>query len=116
MPVSSAVKTKRDGLVIHVSCQGNDLWSGHLLEPNALGTDGPLGSLEGARDAIRKIKNSNTWEELRSTGQGISVILGGGIYQLPATFELYEQDSGEENIPIVYSAESGQEMRLIGGE
>ena len=112
---STAVETKQDELVIHVSCHGNDLWSGRLPEPNDLGTDGPLGSLEGARDAIRKIKNSNAWEELRSTSQGINVILSGGIYQLPDAFELHDQDSGEENIPIVYSAELGQEVRLVGG-
>ena len=53
----NAVKTKQDGLTIHVSCSGNDLWSGRLPEPNASGTDGPLVSLEGARDSIRKIKN-----------------------------------------------------------
>ena len=111
----SAVKTKQDGLTIYVSCSGNDLWSGRLPEPNASGTDGPLVSLEGARDSIRKIKNSNAWEELRSTGQGISVILGSGIYQLPTAFELHDQDSGEENIRIVYSAELGQEVRLVGG-
>ena len=116
MPVSSTrVKTKQNELIIHVSCHGNDLWSGCLPEPNALGTDGPLGSLEGARNAIRKIKNSNAWEELRSTGRGINVILSAGIYQLSASFELHDQDSGEESVPVLYSAESGQEVRLVGG-
>ena len=101
MPVSSTTaRTKQDELVIHVSCHGNDLWSGYLPEPNALKTDGPLESLEGARNTIRKIKNSNAWEELRSKGQGINVVLSGGIYQLPASFELYDQDSGEESVPV----------------
>ena len=112
---STTAKTKQDELIIHVSCHGNDLWSGCLPEPNALRTDGPLGSLEGARNAIRKIKNSNTWEELRSKGRGINVVLSSGIYQLSASFELYDQDSGDESVPVVYSAELGQEVRLVGG-
>ena len=39
-----------------VSTSGNDSWSGTLATPNAGRTDGPLASLAGARDAIRRLK------------------------------------------------------------
>ena len=38
----------------HVSPSGNDAWSGSLAEPNAGLTDGPVATLERARDAIRE--------------------------------------------------------------
>jgi hypothetical protein len=43
---------------IFVSPQGNDAWSGKLQTPNAEKTDGPLATLPGARDAVRKLKAS----------------------------------------------------------
>ena len=43
-------------LVLHVSPKGNDQWSGKLTEPNAGRTDGPLATIEGARDALRRLR------------------------------------------------------------
>ena len=37
-------------LVLHVSPNGNDAWTGRLREPNPGRTDGPLASLPGARE------------------------------------------------------------------
>jgi len=42
-----------------VSPKGSDRWSGTLPEPNAAGTDGPLATLEHARDVIRELKTGN---------------------------------------------------------
>ena len=42
---------------LHVAPGGNDAWSGRLAEPNAGKTDGPLATLAGARDAVRKLKS-----------------------------------------------------------
>lgn len=41
---------------LYVSPQSQDAWSGTLAAPNAARTDGPLASLAGARDAIRRRK------------------------------------------------------------
>ncbi len=41
---------------LYVAPDGNDAWSGRLARPNADRTDGPLASLQGARDAIRHQK------------------------------------------------------------
>jgi len=42
-------------LNLYVSPKGSDGWSGCLTKPNSASTDGPLASLAGARDAIRKL-------------------------------------------------------------
>ena len=41
---------------LHVALNGNDAWSGRPAEPNADQTDGPLATISGARDAIRKLR------------------------------------------------------------
>ena len=38
---------------VFVATGGNDAWSGKLAEPNADKTDGPLASLQRARDEAR---------------------------------------------------------------
>ncbi|MBE0542786.1 MAG: hypothetical protein IH623_15625, partial [Verrucomicrobia bacterium] len=43
-------------LVIHVSPRGDDAWSGIPAKPNADKTDGPVATLAGARDALRKAR------------------------------------------------------------
>ena len=47
-----------DSMTFFVSPDGNDSWSGLLKTPAADGRDGPLASLQGARDAIRKAKHA----------------------------------------------------------
>ena len=41
----------------YVSPQGNDRWSGRLEQPNENHTNGPVASLAGARDKIRRLKS-----------------------------------------------------------
>ena len=41
------------GHTVYVSPTGNDSWSGTLSAPNKAGTDGPVASLERARDVAR---------------------------------------------------------------
>jgi len=43
---------------LYVSPQGNDQWSGRLAVPNAEGTDGPLATIAGARDVVRRRKEA----------------------------------------------------------
>ena len=47
--------TAADG---YVARNGNDAWSGKLVEPNAAKTDGPFATLDRARGEIRKMKNA----------------------------------------------------------
>ncbi len=98
-------------LRLYVSRAGNAAWSGTLAEPNAEKSDGPLDSLESARDKIRELKQSEGLPD-----DGVTVLIGGGVYQRSRTFELGEEDSGTERSPIVYRAQPGTEVRLIGGK
>ena len=41
---------------LYVSPDGNDRWSGRLAQPNSERTDGPLATLRGARDHIRRLR------------------------------------------------------------
>ena len=42
--------------MLHVSPQGRDAWSGALEKPNEMQTDGPLATVTGARDAVRRLR------------------------------------------------------------
>ena len=61
---------------LYVSAQGNDRWSGRLAKPNRGRTDGPLASLTGARDAIRRLKSTGPLTE------PVRVAVADGTYRL----------------------------------
>ena len=94
----------------YIAPAGNDEWSGRLAQPNATATDGPFGTLERARDAIRTLKSRGPLP-----AGGVTVELSGGTYELAGPLELTAQDSGTENAPIIYRAAPGETVRLLGG-
>jgi parallel beta-helix repeat protein len=94
---------------LFVAPTGNDGWSGKLQEPNAAKTDGPLASLVGARDAIRRLKAAGPLSE------PIRVVVAGGTYSLAAPVVFEPQDSGTEKAPIVFEAASGARPVFSGG-
>ncbi len=97
---------------LYISTLGNDNWSGRFSTPSSDGSDGPFATLTGARDAIRKLKE--TGKPLQKT---ILVEVGEGIYELPGTFELNEQDSGLDSLSrIIYAGQKGKEVRVTGGK
>ena len=96
-------------LELFVATDGNDLWSGRLPAPNAGQTDGPLASLTGARDAIRRIKHSDGLQ------QPIEVLVRGGVYRMAEPLRLSGGDSGTAECPITYRAYPGEEPLLSGG-
>jgi len=96
--------------VFHVSAAGNDDWSGRLAQANATQTDGPLATLEGARDAIRALKSDSGLP-----AGGVTLQITPGIYQRHTTFELDAQDSGSSEAPIVYRGDRTERPRFMGG-
>ncbi len=96
-------------ITLYVSPEGDDAWSGLLAEPNAERTDGPLASLEGARDAIRALKADG---DLTAP---VEVLVRGGTYRLHRSFVLEPQDSGTEQTPITYAAFPGERPVFSGG-
>ena len=95
-------------LQLHVAVNGNDSWSGCMA--TAQDNDGPLASLEGARQAIRALKETGAFPE-----DGIEVLVHAGLYSMDAPFALTEEDSGTAQAPIVYQAAPGEKVRLLGG-
>lgn len=95
---------------MYVSPQGNDAWSGTLEKANAERSDGPLASLERAREVIRAMKRAP--DGLRDA---VTVELQAGVYELRGSFALATDDSGTADAPITYRAAKGAEVRIVGG-
>jgi hypothetical protein len=85
-----------------VSPGGNDSASGTRAEPFA--------TLEGARNAIRRLKAVSPLPS-----GGITVWIRAGTYLRDATFELMPEDSGTESCPITYRGVDSEQVRLLGG-
>jgi Right handed beta helix region/GH141 insertion domain len=94
---------------LHVAPNGNDAWSGKLRRPNSARTDGPLATLIGARDAIRKLK------QVRPLTEPVNVVVSDGQYQIAAPLELDVEDSGTAQSPISYEAAKGAHPVFSGG-
>jgi hypothetical protein len=98
-------------LTLTVSPAGNDAWSGRLTAPNPARTDGPLASLMGARDAIRKLKAAGGLP----TG-GVIVDVRKGAYEMAGPLQLTGEDSGTAESPVAYRAHPGETVRIVGGK
>jgi parallel beta-helix repeat protein len=83
--------------IVYVSPKGDDSWSGRLPEPNSARTDGPLASIEKARNAARKKSPS-------------MISLGGGDYYLkrPIVFDRHDAD-------LIVTARCNETPVLHGG-
>lgn len=86
---------------LYVSPNGRDAWSGQSPRPNAARTNGPLMSLTGARDAVRRLR-------ARGGERGpVHVVIAGGTYALPTPLVLGPEDAGTSSTPVVYEAAPG---------
>jgi len=87
-----------DALTLYVAPDGNDAWTGTRARPNAARTDGPLASLAGARDTIRRLKARGPL-----TGP-THVRIAAGTYALTEPVVFGPEDGGTAQAPIVYEA------------
>lgn len=94
-----------DGIVLHVAPDGNDSWSGIPAKPTADRSDGPLATMAGARDALRKIQPR----------QAARVLIGDGTYPLAGPVEFGPSDGGTAAAPVTYEAAPGAKPVLSGG-
>jgi len=94
---------------LHVAPDGNDAWSGRLARPNAARSDGPLASLEGAKQALRKLRAA------ANTAGPHRVLVASGQYTLGAPLVLEPEDSGTASAPISYEAAPGASPVFSGG-
>ena len=99
-----------NGLTLHVRPGGDDHWSGALALPNADRTDGPLASLEGARNRIRALRHD------QKTPPGpITVQFATGTYPISGPVVFEPADGGTADAAVVYQAEPGASPVLDGG-
>ena len=83
-----------------VAANGNDSWSGQLPEANADRTDGPLATLNAARDAARRL----------APDKARRILILEGRYFLPEPLELDARDSR-----LTIEAAPGARVVLYGG-
>lgn len=86
-------------LTVHVSPGGRDSWSGRLARPNAAHTDGPVASLIGARDALRRLRPDGTGSA--------SVLVAPGRYSMRDPLVLEPCDGATGGDRVTYSAVPG---------
>lgn len=100
---------RRDhSMVIFVSAtDGNDHWSGRFAFPNHDRADGPLATLDHAREVVESID--------KSTVDRVIVFFRGGTYYLPGTVTFTEADSGTTRTEIVYENFPGESPVFTGG-
>ncbi len=103
-----AMAVSAGAATFYVSPAGKDSWSGKLAEPNRRKTDGPLATIQGARNAVRKLKAAG---EPKSR---VEVQLRGGRYFMAEPLVLEAQDSGRPAAPVVYLAAPGEKPVLCG--
>lgn len=94
---------------LYVAPDGNDAWSGRLERPAADGRDGPVRTLQGARDAVRRLRAGS---EVRVP---VEVLFADGTYTLERPVLFTPEDSGTEAAPVVYAAAPGATVILSGG-
>lgn len=92
-----------ESLTLHLAPDGNDAWSGKLARPNAEHTGGPLATLVGARDAVRKARAAGAVESAL-------VVVADGEYRLSEAVTFERQDGG-----ITFAAETAAHPLFSGG-
>ncbi|MDI9586234.1 MAG: right-handed parallel beta-helix repeat-containing protein [Acidobacteriota bacterium] len=90
---------------IFVSPDGDDRWSGRRDAPDAGGNDGPVATLERARDLARQHRGET----------GVQVLVRDGVYTLARPLTFRPGDSGTEGAPVIFRAYPGERPVISGG-
>lgn len=123
-PKSSGEDFDMGSFDLVVSPQGNDKWSGKLAEPNAEGTDGPLATINEAKERLKKLKDIDCGGDTDCVLTDLTVWLRGGTYFLENTLEYTSDDLGNYSykaypgeIPVISGASpvSGWTAETVNG-
>lgn len=101
MTALAQARIPADTAYIYVAPNGRDSWSGGIPAPNAARTDGPLATMAGARNLIRRRKSR--LGELRP----MRALFASGSYALTEPVILGPEDSGSAQASITYEAAPG---------
>ena len=96
------------GVTLHVAPDGNDSWSGQLPVANGGRTDGPLATLAGARNAVRRLKAA------QGLDSPVHVQFQTGVYGLASPVLFTPEDSGTAACPVFYEAAAGAKPVFSG--
>jgi hypothetical protein len=102
----------RADVLVHVATSGNDAWSGDLAVPNADRTDGPVATLERARNRVRELRQTN---DDRRRDEPVRVVVANGRYEISTPLELTAEDGGSAAAPVSYAAAAGARPVISGG-
>lgn len=94
---------------LYVAPDGNNAWSGQTAIPNRRRTDGPLATLQGARDALRRARAGGR------VGEPARIIVAAGHYTITEPLVLLPQDGGTADAPVSYEAAPGARPVFSGG-
>ena len=95
--------------VFYIAPTGSDVWSGTLSEANTAKNDGPVATLERARQLVRA-------RIAKGLKEPITVQIRGGEYSLDHTVIFGPDDSGTEKCPITYKACPGEKPVFTGAK
>ena len=93
----------------YVNPNGNDLWSGDIKQPNVTLTNGPFKTLERAKQAIRTLKKTNTFNDK------VTVNIANGRYYLSQPLNFSLMDSGLPGREILWQGEPGAQVTISAG-
>ena len=102
------VRAEKSAADFYVSPSGSDVWSGTLPAPNEQLSNGPFATLERARDAVRKLRESRPGN--------IVVLIRGGTYRVDKTVLFGLEDSGDGDSTVTYAAYPGETPIFSSGE
>lgn len=105
------VRAQRSSTSLYVAPGGSDSWSGRIPRPTPDRSDGPLASLRGARDAVRRLHASAA-----SPRDTVRVVFASGTYRMVDPVVFGPDDGGTEMAPVVYEAAPGADVVLSGGK
>lgn len=108
-PTFSGLGASAVGVPIHiyVSPTGQDKSFGR--SPLSTGSNGPVKSLERARELARGLRTSGT------TPNGIEIVLMNGVHRRTEPFLLGPEDSGTASSPLIIRGETPGKAILTGG-
>ena len=94
----------------YVATNGSDSYGGTLSAPNGANTNGPFKTLDRARRAVATLRAAQP-----ARTSPVVVMVRGGDYALPATFQLTASDSGTAQSPTIYQNYPGETPVFSGG-
>jgi hypothetical protein len=111
--VAAQKARSKPGVLVYVSPQGRDAWSGALAAPNADGTDGPLRTLPRAQAVVRGlVADMAAGQRAR---KAVRVQILPGTYTLSAPLALDDRDSGVAGYAVSWEGTDPGNVLVSGG-